>query len=353
VPSAYWAHTAIDYVANDHLWMRDFGSSEFRPERLENRRQFARALIKAFAGGASPQRSLTFSDLAPDDPYYRFAAVAVERGWMTAPNHAFEPRQPVTVRQVHRGLVLALGLRAEAAGLGRLHTADGTRLDVPSGLGTLTLGMVLGLRYDHADETLEVGPSTALSRAEVAYSLWRAHQAATVSTWKLSAMAPYASIELPNLRAKVRRVVEFGARYVGYPYVWAGEWATATTSQYCCGTQPIGGFDCSGIVWWTMKAAEGGFDNTPIRGYAGWSITQRSSAEMAQVGRELSYADARPGDLLFFDGNTDGTVDHVSLFIGKGWALDSSNSYGGVSIIRVGEGWYREHFVHSRRIIGS
>ncbi|MEP6666232.1 MAG: NlpC/P60 family protein [Nocardioidaceae bacterium] len=77
---------------------------------------------------------------------------------------------------------------------------------------------------------------------------------------------------------------------------------------------------------------------------------QRSSAQAA-IGDPLSYADARPDDLLFFDGNNDGAVDHVNVYIGRGWALDSSNSYGGVSIMRVGDGWYRDHFTHARRVI--
>jgi len=360
-PEAHWsdlaegdrAHDAADYVASDRSWMRDFGSDLFRPDELETRRLFARALVRAFAKGAVPQERIMFADLPEDDPAYSYAAVAVERGWMTAAGGLFDPTEPVTTREVHRGLVLALGLRREAAGLARLHTADGTALQTPSGFGPLTLGMVLGLRVDNEDESLEVGPSTPLTRSEVAYSLWRAHLAATVSTWKLTSLAPYATIELPNRRPEVRQVVEFGARYVGYPYVWAGEWPTTTAGPYCCGAQPVGGFDCSGIVWWTMKATEGGYDNTSIRGYEGWSLAERSSAQMAAVGERLSYAEARPGDLLFFDGNDDGTVDHVSVFIGRGWALDSSNSYGGVSITRIGEGWYRERFTHARRIIAG
>ncbi|MEP6666231.1 MAG: hypothetical protein ABJA81_07280 [Nocardioidaceae bacterium] len=83
----------------------------------------------------------------------------------------FDPKGPVTTRQVHPGLVLAPGLRAEARGLDRLHMADATAFQVPSGFGTLTLRMVLGLRFDHSDEFLAVDPSTPLPRAEVAYSL--------------------------------------------------------------------------------------------------------------------------------------------------------------------------------------
>ena len=353
VSSGSWAHQAVDEVARRHAWMRDFGKDSFLPNRLEGRALFARALIRAFAHGAEPREPSTFTDLPSANPFYPYAAIAVERGWIGAPDGTFRPDAPVTVRQVHRALVLALGLRAEARGLDRLHTAAGTPISVPHGFGTLTLGMVLGFRTDHSDETHDVGPSSQLSRAEVAFSMWRAYQAATVSTWKLTALAKYANIELPDLKAGAKAIIEFGSRYVGYPYVWAGEWDAKTTSDYCCGQQPIGGFDCSGIVWWTMKAAEGGYDDTSVRGYAGWSLKQRSSSEMAAVGDRLTYREARPGDLLFFDGNADGTIDHVNIYLGRGWALDSSNGYGGVSIIRVGEGWYREHFTHARRIIGA
>ena len=56
---------------------------------------------------------------------------------------------------------------------------------------------------------------------------------------------------------------------------------------------------------------------------------------------------------MFYDGNDDGTVDHVDVYIGNGYALDSSNTAGGVTIMWVGDGWYREHFVHGRRILPS
>ena len=56
---------------------------------------------------------------------------------------------------------------------------------------------------------------------------------------------------------------------------------------------------------------------------------------------------------MFYDGNDDGTVDHVDVYIGNGYALDSSNTPGGVTIMWVGDGWYREHFVHGRRILPS
>ena len=51
-------------------------------------------------------------------------------------------------------------------------------------------------------------------------------------------------------------------------------------------------------------------------------------------------------------------VDHVDTFIGNGFALDSSSTPGGVSIMWVGNShglygsdWYRQHFVWGRHIL--
>ena len=65
----------------------------------------------------------------------------------------------------------------------------------------------------------------------------------------------------------------------------------------------------------------------------------------------LTYRELRPGDLMFYDGDGDGTVDHVDVFVGNGWALDSSSSVGGVTLMWVRTGWYRQHFVHGRRVL--
>jgi cell wall-associated NlpC family hydrolase len=71
---------------------------------------------------------------------------------------------------------------------------------------------------------------------------------------------------------------------------------------------------------------------------------------MARTGK-LTYDQLQPGDLMFYSGDGNGVIDHVDTFIGNGWALDSSNSPGGVTIMWVGNGWYRDHFVHGRRVL--
>jgi cell wall-associated NlpC family hydrolase len=101
-----------------------------------------------------------------------------------------------------------------------------------------------------------------------------------------------------------------------------------------------------------LRGDDGGAWNiTPPRPYDGWSLPQRTSADMAANGVKLTYRKLEPGDLMFYDGDRDGIVDHVDTFIGNGFALDSSSTPGGVSIMWVGDGWYRAHFVHGRRIL--
>ena len=53
---------------------------------------------------------------------------------------------------------------------------------LPPNFGALVLGMRLGLRYNSSDESQDVGPTTPLSRAQVAYSLYRA---ATQPSWNV------------------------------------------------------------------------------------------------------------------------------------------------------------------------
>jgi len=41
------------------------------------------------------------------------------------------------------------------------------------------------------------------------------------------------------------------------------------------------------------------------------------------------------------------------VYLGYGWAIDSSNGAGGVTLLRVDSGWYRVHVVHARHLIPS
>lgn len=351
----HWARTAIDHVAAWNDWMLDSkpdadGRYAFEPDARESRKLFARALFRAFGSGLEQDADLRFPDLLETDRFFRAANVVVTAGWMEVDGTgAFRPGRFVTTREVHRALVLATGFGDIAEGAQDLHLRNGTPVPVPRDFGTTLIGMRLGLRFNHGDESLDVGPDTQLSRAEVAWSLYRASM---VPSWMHDTLAPYLDFELPNLGGKMQQVVSFAVRYVGYPYVWGGDWYEPSPSGYCCGYQPVGGFDCSGFTWWVMKSAVTGWDPTPPREYAGWSLPQRTSASMASVGDQKKWGELEPGDLLFYDGDRDGTVDHVNTYLGNGWAMDTGSSNGGTTITYVWGNWYEDHFVHGRRILG-
>ncbi len=86
-------------------------------------------------------------------------------------------------------------------------------------------------------------------------------------------------------------VVAKAKEHLGTPYVWGGE--------------APGGFDCSGLMQWTYR--QFGID------------LPRVSSDQASAGREVTAAQARPGDLVFFDRPG---VDHIGMYAGDGqWVV--------------------------------
>lgn len=352
-----WARAAIDHVAGVNDWMRDIrpasdGTWRFKPDALESRERWARAIVRAFARDAEPDPAITFPDIDPADPYHRFAAIAVEQGWMgRGANGRFNPDASVTMRTVHRSLVFALGLRPTAIALDDLATTDGYAFHTPRLFGATLLGMRLGLRYNNkVDEAQDVTPTEQLRRKQAAWSLYRA---TTLASWVVPSLVDqYTDVVLPTMGPGRRSIVDWGVRYVGFPYIWAGEWGFESPEPAAFGSQPGPGFDCSGLSWWALRRDEGAWDISPPRPHEGWPLPQRTSAEMSRMTKtRLRYADLKPGDLMFYDGDGDGTVDHVDVYVGSGFALDSSSSVGGVTLMWVRTGWYRQHFVHGRRIL--
>jgi cell wall-associated NlpC family hydrolase len=353
-----WAKQAILWVAKTNTWMLDFapnpdGTYDFRPDATERRKYFARAVVRAFAPGEQPDPTVVLSDIDPSSSWYKYAAIAVGHGWMTAPGGAFSPEDKVTMAMVHRALVLALGLGPAAQALNDIHTRDGVTFHHAANFGTTVLGMRLYLRYNAptGSESMDVDPTDVLPRSQVAYSLWRA---TTQPSWAVpNLLSEYGNVELPHLGPRATDIVQWGIRYAGYPYVWGGEWGLDSREPLALGGQPRSGFDCSGFAWWLLRHDDGGAWNVnPPRPYLGWSLPQRTSADMASLApKRLGYAKLLPGDLMFYDGDGNGVVDHVDTYIGNGYALDSSSTPGGVSIMWVGDGWYRDHFKWGRRVL--
>ncbi len=107
-------------------------------------------------------------------------------------------------------------------------------------------------------------------------------------------------------------------KYLGYPYVWGG-------------SSPGTSFDCSGFVCWVYTHS--GVHNLP-----------RTTANgiLGQCAR-VSRADARPGDLIFFQGtyNTSG-ASHVGIYVGDGMMVHCGNP---ISYASIDTPYWRQHFL--------
>ncbi|MDX6533983.1 MAG: peptidoglycan DL-endopeptidase CwlO [Gaiellales bacterium] len=115
------------------------------------------------------------------------------------------------------------------------------------------------------------------------------------------------------------RVGKFALRFRGTPYVWAG-------------TTPAG-FDCSGFTRYAY--ARFGID-LPHSSYAQWGL-----------GRHVSRAQLRPGDLVFFG------LGHVGLWMGHGTFIHSPHTGTVVSVERLAGTGYASSFSGAVRVAGS
>ena len=101
---------------------------------------------------------------------------------------------------------------------------------------------------------------------------------------------------------KFRKMITEAEKYLGYPYVWGG--ASPSTS-----------FDCSGFVSWVINHCGNG-----------WSYGRLTAEGLRQVCRIIPKSEAKPGDLIFFQGtyNTSG-ASHVGIYVGNGMMIHCGN----------------------------
>ncbi|HVV60059.1 MAG TPA: C40 family peptidase [Gaiellaceae bacterium] len=113
------------------------------------------------------------------------------------------------------------------------------------------------------------------------------------------------------------KVVWFARKLTGIRYTYGG-------------TSPSTGFDCSGFTRF-------------VYAHFGISLPHYSAAQFS-LGRRVSMAGLRPGDLLFFDG-----LGHVGLYVGGGRFIHAPHTGTRVQIDPLSD--YRAVFDGARRII--
>jgi cell wall-associated NlpC family hydrolase len=258
------------------------------------------------------------------------------------PRQVADPSAPVTMAQLDARLVRVLDLSDDAALF--YDAAAGAGLRPPARFGTEVVARLLGLRrITPPPGQPRAAPQRPAPRAEAAYSVARLLSVSESEKAQLEDEA--ATFELPVLTTWQQRVLTTAVKFIGYPYVWGGEFERPQ-SPY--GAQAQGGFDCSGFAWrvYKVQAYPGALQlATTLRG--------RTAAAMAgEVPRRLRIKPARlaPADLMFFGPGgpraQPARIDHVGIYVGNGWLIQSSGY--GVALDQV-SGWYQRRLAWGRR----
>jgi cell wall-associated NlpC family hydrolase len=339
VPTTHWAYAQISAVTNvgpapSKRVLVDFGKA-FKPTAPCTREELAKALVLAAGKQNAVVPQHTLPDVSTSDPYYPYIQIAINYGLISMIGSKFYPTVGAKEWEVDRRVVNLVRLRFPSADWSMLRTLrpaawrpnPGWATGAPIYLPCEVAARALGLRFNHSNtaDALEVSPMQAMDRAEVAYMI---RQALTVSSWKVAGLAQFDKVVLPTLSKRQKEIVAFALQYVGYPYIWGGEYPTPN-SPY--GHQAHGGFDCSGFAWWVMKI------------HFGYPITdsERGAHDMAAKAKpRITLAKLVAGDLVFFGPkgpkSTVASIYHAAIALGNGWFIHSTGSNDGVSISYLG-----------------
>ena len=79
------------------------------------------------------------------------------------------------------------------------------------------------------------------------------------------------------------------------------------------GSTPETGFDCSGYVCWVLNQS-------------GWDVGRTTANGLWQKAAKISEQEAKPGDLVFFEGTYDvAGASHVGIYVGNGMMISAGD----------------------------
>lgn len=111
-------------------------------------------------------------------------------------------------------------------------------------------------------------------------------------------------------------MIEEAEKYLGYPYVWGG-------------SSPETSFDCSGFVSWVLN-------------HSGWNVGRLGTDGLLGLCTRVSPADAKPGDLIFFEKTYDAPLtSHVGIYVGDGWMIHCGDP---IQYASVNTQYWMNHF---------
>ena len=119
-------------------------------------------------------------------------------------------------------------------------------------------------------------------------------------------------------------MMEEAEKYLGYPYVWGG-------------SNPNTSFDCSGFVSWVVN-------NCGV----GWNIGRLGADSLRHTCSYVSPANARPGDLIFFEGTYDTTgASHVGIYLGDNMMIHCGDP---IQYADITSSYWQQHFLSFGRL---
>jgi cell wall-associated NlpC family hydrolase len=125
---------------------------------------------------------------------------------------------------------------------------------------------------------------------------------------------------------KEDEIIETAKEFLGVKYVWAANGPTA--------------FDCSGFTKYVFEK-----HGITIPRYSGYQAT---------IGTKVAYNELQKGDLVFFDTDKKGKVNHVGIYLGDNKFIHASSGGKKVMITSfIQKKFYKNRFLHGQRIVNS
>lgn len=111
-------------------------------------------------------------------------------------------------------------------------------------------------------------------------------------------------------------------KYLGMPYVWGGY-------------SPSTSFDCSGFISWVLN-------------HSGWNVGRMTANGLLNYCTPVSSTNAKPGDLIFFQGTYDTAgASHVGLYVGGGMMIHCGDP---ISYANINTSYWQSHYLTFGRL---
>lgn len=119
------------------------------------------------------------------------------------------------------------------------------------------------------------------------------------------------------------KMIQEAEKYLGVPYVWGG--------------YSPSGFDCSGFVSWVINNCGNG-----------WNVGRCTADELRSHCSQVSLSEAKPGDLIFFQGTYDTPgASHVGIYVGNNMMIHCGKP---VQYTSIASAYWQEHFMAFGRL---